>query len=216
MWKVPRRDFADRTSAVSLPAQHLSDEAIAAFADGFLGAAARSRATRHLATCAECARAVSVQREAAFALRSATAPAASSGLLDRLRSLPSCTPLPPGPTHLGADGTVFFAAYGGPASGPPGPAGAKPMFGSSWVRALSPMSIPARRHTQHVALAATAFALVAAGVVASAPSTTGSVPGGGLAHSGNGTSSRTSNSVPVLPAVHQVDLPGSSAGNPQR
>jgi len=35
--------------------QHLSDEALAAFADGVLSGHARDRATRHAAGCPECA-----------------------------------------------------------------------------------------------------------------------------------------------------------------
>ncbi|MDT4947566.1 MAG: hypothetical protein QOJ37_161, partial [Pseudonocardiales bacterium] len=41
--------------------QHLSDEAVAAFADGVLSGHARERATRHAAACPECAHAVKVQ-----------------------------------------------------------------------------------------------------------------------------------------------------------
>ncbi len=67
---------------------HLSEDAVAAFADGVLSAAAASRAQRHCAECAECADAVRGQREAAMLLRAAQAPALPSGLLDRLAGLP--------------------------------------------------------------------------------------------------------------------------------
>lgn len=181
---------------MSLPVQHLSDEAIAAFADGFLGAGARSRATRHVSGCAECACAVAVQREAAWALRSAVAPALPSGLLDRLRSVPSTTPLPPDTTYLADDGTAVFPAFGTPGNARPVPA----QPGSSFLRSLLPTSASGRRRTQHAALATAAFALVAAGVAASASSTTAaSQPAGGLPRTGAGTS--------IVPAVHTVVSP---------
>ena len=81
---------ADRSGrpTMNFPVQHLSDEAVAAYADGVLGRTARMRAERHLADCPECAYAVSIQREAVFALRDAPPPALPSGLLDRLRAVP--------------------------------------------------------------------------------------------------------------------------------
>jgi hypothetical protein len=94
---------------------HLSEDAVAAFADGVLSAAAASRAQRHCAECAECADAVRGQRETAMLLRAAPAPALPSGLLDRLNGLPMSAPLPPPrsglPTVLGTDGTAMFVAH---------------------------------------------------------------------------------------------------------
>lgn len=92
--------------------QHLSDEAIAAFADGVLGVHARERAARHTAECPECAYAVAVQREAVWALRAAPAPALPSGLLDRLREVPETTPLSLPPTSFGPDGSTLMATFG--------------------------------------------------------------------------------------------------------
>ncbi|MEO7262691.1 MAG: hypothetical protein ABI047_15760 [Jatrophihabitantaceae bacterium] len=97
---------------------HLSEDAVAAFADGVLSAAAASRAQRHCAECVECADAVRGQRETAMMLRAAQAPALPSGLLARLAGLPMSTPLPPAsrgglPTALGADGTAMFIAHDG-------------------------------------------------------------------------------------------------------
>ena len=91
--------------------QHLSDEAVAAFADGVLTGAARERATRHLDSCAECRQAVKVQREAAFALRAAPAPALPSALLDRLRTVPQTTPITTLPTVLTPDGTPMLSTF---------------------------------------------------------------------------------------------------------
>ncbi|MDQ1738386.1 MAG: hypothetical protein QOE53_38 [Pseudonocardiales bacterium] len=94
---------------------HLSEDAVAASADGVLSAAAASRAQRHCAECAECADAVRGQREAAMMLRAAQAPALPSGLLARLNGLPMSAPLPPSrgglPTMLGADGIAMFVAH---------------------------------------------------------------------------------------------------------
>lgn len=89
--------------------QHLSDEAVAAFADGVLTGSARERATRHIDSCGECRQAVTVQREAAFALRAAAAPALPHALLDRLRTVPQTTPLTSLPTALAPDGTTMLA-----------------------------------------------------------------------------------------------------------
>ena len=97
---------------MNFPVQHLSDEAVAAYADGVLGRTARMRAERHLAECPECAYAVSVQREAVFALRDAPPPALPSGLLDRLRAVPVTTILTSPPLALSPDGSAAFPAHG--------------------------------------------------------------------------------------------------------
>ena len=95
-----------------MSSQHLSDEALAAFADGVLSGHARDRATRHAAGCPECTYAVAVQREAVWALRAAPAPPLPSGLLDRLRSVPATTPINVVPATIGPDGSAMFAAFG--------------------------------------------------------------------------------------------------------
>jgi anti-sigma factor RsiW len=99
--------------------QHLSDEAVAAFADDVLSGHARERARRHTAMCPECNHAVAVQREAVWALRAAPAPSLPSGLLDRLRDVPATTPLARIPTHVDENGTTMFAAFGAAAFVPP-------------------------------------------------------------------------------------------------
>ena len=145
-------------SLPSLPAQHLTDEAVAAFADGALGMSARRRAARHLAECAECAHAVAVQREAVWALRSAVAPSLPGGLLDRLRAVPSTTPLNQRPLALDPDGSAVFAAFGTPTIEP----------------APHPPSTD-RRHRPYglFTAAAAVVALGAAGIAVAAASGTG-------------------------------------------
>lgn len=122
-----------------LPTQHLSDEAVAACADGVLGATANARALRHLAVCAECAQAVAAQREAADALRTAPLPALPSGLLDRLRAVPVTTPLPQVDVALDAHGSAVFPAFR------PTPPDPRPMAAASFVPA-APSSHTVRRH----------------------------------------------------------------------
>jgi anti-sigma factor RsiW len=92
-------------------AQHLSDEAVAACADGVLTGHARERATRHVESCAECRTAVQVQREAAWALRAAPAPALPNSLADRLRSVPLTTPITTLPTVVAPDGSTMLATF---------------------------------------------------------------------------------------------------------
>ncbi len=106
--------------------QHLSDEAVAAFADGVLGGSARDRARKHVDECAECRTAVRVQREAALALRAAPMPTLPTGLASRLRSLPQTTPVSTLPTAIAPDGstvlsTRLMAPMSGfvPVAGPP-------------------------------------------------------------------------------------------------
>ena len=132
--------------------QHLSDQAVAAFADGVLSGSARERARRHTADCPECAYAVAVQREAVWALRAAPAPALPTGLLDRLREVPVTTPISMLPTTLAADGSTLLAS-----------------FGTMATAALVPSLVPAqtsRRGPRLRPLAATAAAVAVAGVVA--------------------------------------------------
>ena len=97
-----------------MTSQHLSDEAVAAFADGVLRGHARERAARHTETCAECAYAVQVQREAAWALRAAPAPALPTSLVDRLRLLPDTTSLTALPTVFDDDGRATTVRITGP------------------------------------------------------------------------------------------------------
>lgn len=116
-------------------AQHLSDEAIAAFADDVLSGSARQRAVKHTAVCAECNHAVAVQREAVWALRAAPAPSLPTGLVDRLRGLPATTPLTTLPTAIAPDGSAMLSVMG-PVDSPVVPHAAGRGFGSGLGAAL--------------------------------------------------------------------------------
>lgn len=94
---------------------HLSEDAVAAYADGVLQPAAMMRAEKHCFECPECAEAVRIQREAVTMLRNASAPSLPSGLMARLNALPSSTPMPPPmgglPTAIGDDGVPVFVSH---------------------------------------------------------------------------------------------------------
>jgi len=150
---------------------HLSEDAVAAFADGVLSAAAASRAQRHCAECAECADAVRGQREAAMMLRAAQAPALPSGLLDRLNGLPMSAPLPPRrgglPTVLDADGIAMFVAHDVHKAGEA--AEAEQPHGRALSQPATPNQTQARpahrRATLPITVLASAAAVVAAGTL---------------------------------------------------
>lgn len=146
--------------------QHLSDEAVAAYADDVLSGAARERARRHCAECPECNYAVAVQREAAWALRAAPAPALPSGLLDRLRAVPVTTPVRTLPTALAPDGSTMLLTSAAPHQPLLAPAAAFVPSGGSRGHAVG-------RHTRHVAAliaVAAVTGMLAAGSTAQATS----------------------------------------------
>ncbi|SDJ34832.1 hypothetical protein SAMN05444157_2936 [Frankineae bacterium MT45] len=135
--------------------QHLSDEAVAACADSALNAPARLRAERHLASCAECRRAVQEQQEAAWALRRAAAPTLPSGLMQRLREVPQTTELPPNDFTLSPEGTAVFPTFrpASPQAPRTQPPGAAPQHS-------------VRRHSRALLVTAAAFVSVGAASVA--------------------------------------------------
>jgi anti-sigma factor RsiW len=139
--------------------QHLSDEAVAAFADDVLSGHARERARRHTASCPECNHAVAVQREAVWALRAAPAPSLPSGLLDRLRDVPATTPLARIPTHVDENGTTMFPAFGAAAFVPPNSTSmSMSMSARSRLRRARPLAVAVASVAVVGALAATASA----------------------------------------------------------
>ena len=76
---------------MTIPGVHLAGEAVVAFVDGELGSVAHARALVHLDTCAECRRAVAVQREASGLLSGAPDPIPPAALIGRLCNIPMTT-----------------------------------------------------------------------------------------------------------------------------
>lgn len=74
-------------------ADHLSFDAVVAFADGELSLAAYQRAAAHIARCTNCAAEVAEQTQARELLRSAFAPKMPGSLFDQLRSIPVALPV---------------------------------------------------------------------------------------------------------------------------
>lgn len=74
-------------------ADHLSFDAVVAFADGELSLAAYQRAAAHIARCTTCAAEVAEQTQARELLRSAFAPKMPGSLFDQLRSIPIALPV---------------------------------------------------------------------------------------------------------------------------
>jgi hypothetical protein len=87
---------------------HLSQDAVVAFVDDELSAAAHTRAERHVADCGECAAEVVAQRQVRSALRAADEPQVPAWLLNKLGSIPQDTDLPGPPPGLAmtADGEL--------------------------------------------------------------------------------------------------------------
>src|SRR4030081_3479885 len=72
--------------------EHLSTEAIAAFADGELRMTAHLRAAHHLSLCPQCATEVEAQQQARSALRDSCPIVVPSSLLGMLSQIPHDTP----------------------------------------------------------------------------------------------------------------------------
>lgn len=101
------RSFSDLLAGLNA-GQHLAVDAVVAFVDGELGAAARDRAAQHLTACQSCAAEVAGQRQARSVMRSAQCPQVPAELLATLRDIPHTADLPGTPDGLAvtADGTV--------------------------------------------------------------------------------------------------------------
>jgi anti-sigma factor RsiW len=169
---------------------HLSEEAVAACADGVLSGGAQDRANRHIASCPECAQAVRAQREAVWALRAAPPPPLPAGLFDRLREVPQTTPIRSLPTAIAPDGSAVLANYA-------------PM--AAFVPA------PDEKRTGHrnrnVALAAATVALagaLTAGSVAHSGAQQGRGHTGRLAHAGSSNRGVGTRGVAPVRAFHQL------------
>lgn len=76
------------------PIDHLTLDAVVAYADGEMPLVSYQRAAAHLALCPQCDAEVRAQMTARSWLRAAQAPAMPSSLLDSLRSIPVALPAP--------------------------------------------------------------------------------------------------------------------------
>lgn len=83
---------------------HLSFDAVVAFADGEMSLAAYQRAAAHISRCESCAAEVAEQTSARDLLRSACTPRMPGSLFDQLRSIPIALPLGQRPGGPLADG----------------------------------------------------------------------------------------------------------------
>jgi hypothetical protein len=175
---------------LSLP--HLSDEAVVAFADGALLPGPFARAQHHLSECTECAQAVRDQQAARGLLRAAAAPAAPGALLERLRQLPTSSPLGGGLVGgMTADGQPVFAAYHTRQRQPAPTTTSMPT-----VAAPVPASAAQRPHRSHLPVlgaSAAAAATVIVGVLAGTAATAGG--------------SAAPNQRPPAPVVTTVTVP---------
>ncbi|MGH3934438.1 MAG: zf-HC2 domain-containing protein [Pseudonocardiaceae bacterium] len=105
------RSFSDLVAGLNA-GQHLVVDAVVAFVDGELGAAAHNRAAAHLLDCQSCAAEVAGQRQTRSMVRSAQGPQVPAELLAALRDIPRTADLPGAPDGLAvaADGTVVEIA----------------------------------------------------------------------------------------------------------
>lgn len=124
------RTFSDLLAGLNA-GQHLAVDAVVAFVDGELAAAARDRAAEHLTACQSCAAEVDGQRQARSVMRAAQCPQAPAGLLAVLRDIPHTAGLPGTPDGLAvtADGTVVEVAD--PSRPPVSPLGSAAPLGTS-------------------------------------------------------------------------------------
>jgi anti-sigma factor RsiW len=113
------RSFSDLLAGLNA-GQHLAVDAVVAFVDGELGAAARDRAAQHLTACQSCAAEVATQRLARSEMRSARCPQVPAGLLAALQDIPRTADLPGAPDGLAvtADGTLVEIAEPGRTGAP--------------------------------------------------------------------------------------------------
>ena len=118
---------------MSLPENHLAQEAIAALVDGELPSGPAGRAARHLTGCATCRMAVAAQREAKAALHASAEVDVPGDLLSRLRAIPFTTEVPGGDAGVFAAGPDRLVVQG--AAGP---------WAGSWAVPLAPQSPPDR------------------------------------------------------------------------
>ncbi|MDT7712135.1 MAG: hypothetical protein QOG46_824 [Pseudonocardiales bacterium] len=119
------RSFSDLLAGVNA-GQHLAVDAVVAFVDGELAAAARDRAAAHLMACPSCAAEVAAQRQARSVVRSAQCPPVPADLLAALRDIPHTADLADSPARLAG----MVADVTDPNRLPAGPLGTSPRWGT--------------------------------------------------------------------------------------
>jgi hypothetical protein len=171
----------------SLP--HLSDEAVAAFADGVLREGPYARAAHHLGECPDCAEAVREQRQASFALRAAATPSLPRGLMDRLRDLPTTAELPfiPAiPSAMSPTGQPVFASYQPTRDSTPDPKPESTDYESTrLVRRMPGPNFGAGFQLPIAGLTAVAAATLLVGVLATTAASAGGSPSRTQGHEGH-------------------------------
>lgn len=118
--------------------QHLTVDAVVAFVDGELGAAARDRAAQHLSACQSCAAEVGVQRLARSMMRSARCPQVPAGLLATLRDIPHTAELPGPPEGLAVDADGTVVEMTDPSRAPVAPLGSGTPLGTNQRWGIGP------------------------------------------------------------------------------
>jgi Putative zinc-finger len=175
---------------VTLPDLHLSEDALAAYVDRTLSSTADDRAARHLRSCAECRRAVDVEREAKALLGAAPDPRLPAGLMARLLDVPMTADLGGTDQVLAIDGDRLGWSTGSTNSDTrvverraAVPARPRPQVRPAGAARPAGRSARARRTRRGLAvsLAGLAFGVIAsaasAGAGAAATARVGDVPG---------------------------------------
>ncbi len=98
------------------PIDHLTLDAVVAYADGEMSMVSYQRAAAHVARCPQCEGEVRAQTVARSWLRSAQAPAMPTSLLDSLRSIPVALPAADSDGHRGGPDRPRTAEFGRPAT----------------------------------------------------------------------------------------------------
>ncbi|HVV23176.1 MAG TPA: zf-HC2 domain-containing protein [Pseudonocardiaceae bacterium] len=147
----------------SLPEAHLLPDAVVAFVDGELSAAAHERAAAHIARCPVCAADTTVQRQARDAVQAAEAPRMPAGLMAALRAIPTDTDLPDDVERLAVTPDGQLVTVQRPDRAGAGAFGSGPVLGAS--RPLGTGSSVLRTGATHGRRAVQGAGVVAAGLM---------------------------------------------------
>jgi len=185
---------------------HLSQDAVVAFADDELSAGAHQRAAGHLADCGECAAEVIEQRQVRSALRGADEPRVPASLLSVLRSIPQDADLPGPPPGLAvtADGQlVSVLRPDRMRTDTPSPV----VYGAPAGLAGTTAHVPAQSRGRRLRVGATAVSGLALGALAF-----GALPSAGVAPAAPAQLDRGVLGGSLLGGTTQAPGDGSSSG----